>query len=213
MSETDAKKRPRPRIESLSDMVFGLALSIGAIALLGNPPTTDTGLYNDIAIFGFNFLIIISVWMRYSNIMSVLPLEDRRTLFLNTTLLFLVSLEPFLFNVLRQQSLASNYEFASVATNVYAADLGAIMLIQGFFTLVLADEEKKLIPKDLIKDFKIQSITMFAAGALFIASIAVPLNLLGIGFPVKIDLWFAPLFISWIRRGAVRGIQRARKNM
>ena len=90
--------RPRPRIEGLSDMVFGLALLVGAITLVGSAPNNVTGLFNDITTFAFSFLILISVWMRYTKIMSVLPLENRWTISLNT-LLFSVSIEPFLFNL------------------------------------------------------------------------------------------------------------------
>ncbi len=70
MSDSQTETRPRPRIESLSDMIFGLALSVGAITLVGNPPTTGGALYNDILAFDFGFLILISVWMRYTKIMS-----------------------------------------------------------------------------------------------------------------------------------------------
>jgi len=58
--EEARNQRPRPRIESLSDLVFGLALSIGAIALVSSPPVTNAGLYRDIATFTFNFVVLIS---------------------------------------------------------------------------------------------------------------------------------------------------------
>jgi hypothetical protein len=36
---TEAKEQtPKSRIESLSDLIFGLALSIGALTLIGKPP-------------------------------------------------------------------------------------------------------------------------------------------------------------------------------
>jgi uncharacterized membrane protein len=95
------KARPRPRIQSLSDLVFGLALSIGAFALVSSPPATDSGLYRDIATFSFNFVILISLWIRYTRIMSALPIETKKIVLLNTILLFTVSIEPFLFNILR----------------------------------------------------------------------------------------------------------------
>ncbi len=77
-------------------MVFGLALSVGALALVSNPPTDSNELYTDIAIFGFSFLILIMVWFAYTRLMSVLVLEGRQTVALNTLLLFSVSIEPFL---------------------------------------------------------------------------------------------------------------------
>jgi len=59
--EEAGPSRPRPRIESLSDLVFGLALSIGAFALVSAPPIDDAGFYRDVFTFGFNFLVLISI--------------------------------------------------------------------------------------------------------------------------------------------------------
>jgi len=61
-----------PRIESLTDLVFGPALSIGAIGLISNRPKNTEILVESIAGFGFSFLILISIWFRYSEVMSVL---------------------------------------------------------------------------------------------------------------------------------------------
>src|SRR6266496_704887 len=58
-------QRPRPRIESLTDLVFGLALSIGAIILISKQPANPVDLYRAIAGFGFSFLLsaIPQVWV------------------------------------------------------------------------------------------------------------------------------------------------------
>jgi hypothetical protein len=101
-------RRPRPRIESLTDLVFGLALSIGAISLISNRPADAGELYRAIAGFGFSFLILIQIWFRFTEIMSVLPVETAGTRVLNTLLLFLVALEPYLFNNLGASSLLGN---------------------------------------------------------------------------------------------------------
>jgi uncharacterized membrane protein len=102
LTQTPTQARPRPRIESLSDLIFGLALSIGALTLISNVNsfTTASQLLGAISDFAFSFLILIGIWMRYTRIMSVLPLENRWTVSLNTALLFFVSIEPFLFNVM-----------------------------------------------------------------------------------------------------------------
>ena len=39
MLREPGERRPRPRIESLADLIFGLSLSIGSIALIANSPT------------------------------------------------------------------------------------------------------------------------------------------------------------------------------
>jgi uncharacterized membrane protein len=64
LAETEPARPPRPRIESLSDLVFGLALSIGAFGLVSSPPTDDAGFYRDVITFGFNFVVLISIWVR-----------------------------------------------------------------------------------------------------------------------------------------------------
>ena len=116
-----------PRLEGLADLVFGLALSIGAVFLIGSPPNTVPQLAGDVAEFGFSFLVLISVWLRYTRTMSVLRIEARWAVQLNIVLLFLVAIEPFLFNVAftrATQNAASG--FANLVTAVYAVNLGSL---------------------------------------------------------------------------------------
>ena len=96
MSVTSKQKSspPRPRIEGLSDLIFGLALSIGAIQLVGNVPKTSTQLVTALAAFGFSFLMLINVWNRYTTIVSLVPIETRGMVRLNILLLFMVAVEP-----------------------------------------------------------------------------------------------------------------------
>ena len=49
----------RPRIETLSDLIFGLALSIGAITLLSEKPNNFVGLASSLLGFGWAFLIFL----------------------------------------------------------------------------------------------------------------------------------------------------------
>ncbi len=192
-------------------MIFGLALSVGAITLVGKPPTTVPGLYEDILLFGFSFAILISVWMRYSRIMSVLPLENRRTISLNTLLLFTVSLEPFLYNLLNENSSSSSPTFFNAIAIAYGTDLGILMLILGFFTALLVNEEKKLIPKDLVKEYTYDAISYYFSAALFLLSPLIPLSIPGIGFQLRFDFWILPLIIAPIRRFSMNAISETRK--
>jgi len=77
----------RPRIESLSDVIFGLALAISTIPLISRLPQKPFGMLVDISEFGFGFLILMSVWIGYTNIMSVLPVEDSTVVALNLVFL------------------------------------------------------------------------------------------------------------------------------
>ena len=91
---------PRPRIEGLSDLIFGLALSIGAIQLVGSAPQSQIQLITALSAFGFSFLILMSFWNRYTTIASAVPIETTIMVRLNTLLLFFVAIEPYLFNPL-----------------------------------------------------------------------------------------------------------------
>lgn len=129
----------RQRIENLSDLVFGLALSLGSIILVSKSVQTPADLVTNIVLFGFSFLIIIWVWSGYNRTMAVLPFEIRGTLLLNIMLLFCVAVAPYLFYVLFQ--FPAVLEFAS---SVYAFDAGAMLIIQAGMNYLLLGEEKEL---------------------------------------------------------------------
>src|SRR5271163_1060439 len=120
-----APQRPRPRIESLADLIFGLALSVGAISLVSSPPTNVQAVFTDLETFGFSFLLLITMWLRYTRIMSVFPLDSRYVINLNIALLFCVSVEPFLFNIVRNtpQTVTDPVAYANVTSTLYALDL------------------------------------------------------------------------------------------
>ena len=52
-SEVETPRRPRPRIETLADLIFGLSLAIDAIALLPTAATTPGDMNSRILIFSF----------------------------------------------------------------------------------------------------------------------------------------------------------------
>jgi uncharacterized membrane protein len=135
----------RPRIEGLSDLIFGLALSLSAYSLLSRPPTTLTGLASDFLAISFSFLILISVWVRYTAIMSVLPMENTATRILNVAMLFSVSLVPYLFNLVTLYGHATETVVVEYASVFFAADMAALVTILAFFIHELAVEEKQLI--------------------------------------------------------------------
>ena len=184
-------------------MIFGLALSVGAISLVSNPPTSVQAVYNDIVTFGFSFLILITMWLRYTRIMSVFPLESRRVINLNIMLLFCVSIEPFLFNLIRNTPAVTDPgAFADATTSLYALDLGAMFGILGGFSITLADAERGLIPKALIRPYRFEGASWFVCGLVFGIS-ALPIfftTKLGNGDPIRIYIWVLPLLIIWIAR-------------
>ncbi len=186
---------PRPRIETLSDLIFGLALSIGALTLIGKAPTTAADVEIAVLWFGFSFLILISVWLRYSWIMSVLPVETGVVVLLNIVLLFLVSIEPYLFSLLNS---AEVFDYASV---LYALDLAGLMAILALFTHMLTIEERKLIKPELLgRQRKIRNVLFFST-VLFLTSALPQFWLLKFqGMPVRVWFWYVPLVGIWALR-------------
>jgi hypothetical protein len=138
-ASANAPPRIRVRIESLSDLVFGLALSIGSIILVGKQPQTGQDIAVNVALFGFGFLIIVMTWLGYSRTMAVLPIETPFALIVNLVLLFIVAVEPYLFYVLTSVQAIGLVDAASV---VYALDVGGMFFMQAALARMVVDEEK-----------------------------------------------------------------------
>lgn len=194
---------PRPRIEGLSDLVFGLALTIGAIQLVGSSPKDYAGLIGIVSAFGFSFLILISVWNRYTTTMSVMPVETPLMLRLNMLLLFLVALEPFLFNLLVIQTPgeAISMTLAKPVSQFYALDVGGMNLILAYFTHQLTIEERNLIPRELIRKYQRVRDVLLLSSAVFIVSV-IPIfgNVTVVGLPLRTAMWIATFPLIWASR-------------
>src|SRR5437879_7644646 len=74
-------RRPRPRLETLSDLIYGLSLSIGAISLVITVSQSSSvdDINRNILQFLFVFLILITSWIIYTSDMSVLPRSKEHT--------------------------------------------------------------------------------------------------------------------------------------
>src|SRR5437899_11977501 len=137
-----AERRPRPRIETLADLVFGLSLSIGAIGLIASSPTTQGEINSHILAFGFTFLVLITAWIIYTPYMSVLPAETKSIMFLNVPLLLLVALVPYLLNSVElvnpALSPAESSAFRHYSSTLSTVDLAGIMVILAAFAHVIS---------------------------------------------------------------------------
>jgi hypothetical protein len=106
--------------------------------------------------------------------MSVLPVQTTWTRVLNTILLFLVALEPYLFNTLSFFfNPAQSNPLYDVTSSVYALDIGAIYGILALFTHILATEERKLVAPDLLKRYKLSRNLEIVVAIIFLVS-AIP---------------------------------------
>ena len=131
---------------------------------------------------------------------------------LNILLLFCVSVEPFLFNLVRNPPAATDpVAFTDATSTLFALDLGALFAIIGGFTLTLADEERNLIPKALTRQYRIEGAACFVCGLIFGVS-ALPIFFqitLGNGNPIRYYLWVIPLVLIWVSRTLIRRVERS----
>jgi uncharacterized membrane protein len=198
MTEGSASSSARPRIQSLSDLIFGLALSIGALTLIGQKPSDFQGLALSILYYGFSFLILINIWRSYTRTMSLLPVETTKLIDLNVLLLFLVAIEPYLFN----QLITSTLVMAQNVSILYAFDLGGLIAIQAFFTNSLVSEKKKYIHEEQLREYKSRrNYQLIIAVIFFVSTLPVfwtwRVELGNIGsIPLRLFFWFIALFLS-----------------
>jgi hypothetical protein len=129
--------------------------------------------------------------------MSLLPAETNTLVNLNILLLFLVSIEPYLFNQLLG---AANVEMAQNVSIVYAFDLGGLFLIQFFFANSLVNQKKLGLSEKLVREYKFRRYNLLECAVLFFISTIpafwtwiIPLDNNAV-VQVRFILWFIPLF-------------------
>jgi uncharacterized membrane protein len=164
---------------SFADIIFGLALSIGALFLTQNRVLTSQDFAWNILLFGFSFLLIAITWLLFSRTMSALPSEAPSTLFLNLVLLFCVALEPYLFYMLMSNATQNLLSFTSVG---YALDVGFMFVILATLSSLVLKREERLEGENhtpsmhakTLQIFRRMMIEEYAVGALFLVSAAPP---------------------------------------
>ncbi len=201
MLEENSGFKPRPRIQTLSDLIFGLASQIGALTLIGQQPTNFESVVASLLFYSFSFLILISVWRSYSTLLSVLPVETEPLVNLNILLLFTVSIEPYLFN----QLFIISGDFWNNISILYGADLAVMFLILAFFNHSLGKEEKTLSSKSYIKRFRLDRNYDVLTATIFIVS-TLPVfevnsfQVFGHGIPLRVVVWIGALIFGFTRR-------------
>ena len=192
--------------KEVAKMLFGLAIGISAIPLLLRLPAKPFGIVIDIAEFGFSFFILVTVWLGYWGIASVLPLEDTTTVALNLGLLFFVSIEPYLFYLNITFDLVAHEPLLNTASIIYALDMTGLMLVLTLFTQQLAKEEKGLVPKKSLAHYKRARDLLLISAVLFAITALPPFWTIKIlNQPIRFYFWFIPLALSsaqiWPQRG------------
>lgn len=211
--------RNKSRIESLSDLIFGLALSISALSMIGRPITSLSNVTQALIAYLFGFLILISVWFRYTRTMEFVRVETRLAMVLNVALLFFVSVEPYLFNLLTVPtspvSGISYFDWWLFVSSFYAVDLGSLFLILGIYDVAaLRASAPPRSPEDVVK-LRAARNAHFIGSAFIFVSLLPALGTLWLALgpelgmiPVRAIFWFAPLALIRGQRYLVRKTDR-----
>ncbi len=188
------------------DLIFGLSLSIGAIALIAtSAPSSPAEINRHILAFVFTFSFLITSWMVYTYQMSVLPVETRLVTFFNVVMLMLVAIIPYLLNNVEfvnpslsptDSSIIRNY-----ASSLFAIDLAGVLVILAAFSHVISVEEKKLVAPEIAGRFR-QSRNVQAGLSIIILVSLIPQFWYWtyLDVPLRLYIWFIPVVVYWVRR-------------
>jgi hypothetical protein len=122
---------------------------------------------------------------------------------LNTFLRFLVSIEPYFFDLINPGPNLTQYHLANIeyASVLFALGIAGLMAIMGFFTHILTVEENKLVSQELIRKYRLVRNSFFFAAALFLISMLPQFWTWSIkGTPFRFYFWLVPIGIFWILR-------------
>ncbi|HUB92668.1 MAG TPA: hypothetical protein VL945_01790 [Candidatus Saccharimonadales bacterium] len=194
-------KNKKKSIEALSSIVFGIALSIGTFTFI----TSDTKLVTgNILTFAFSFLILIYIWLRYTKILELIKVETNLEMVLNILMLFLVVIEPYLFNQVQINALPLGSSSALGYTSfLFGIDIAVLMFaLAAIYTLGLRDYRD--IRREIIRHYDYIRNGLFVIGLIFVfADLPVVWNHYIYGIQLRFALWF----ISAVIAVAVRRIK------
>jgi uncharacterized membrane protein len=181
-------------MEVLSEIVFGLALSVGALALVGSPPTTSGALYVALATFGFSFLVLILAWLAFTHLRSMLNSESRWSVSLNVVLLFTVSIEPFLFDLIVRSN--ESGAFLATANQLFAIDIGVMVGVLGLFAWYLEIAPRSGLASDVRRRLRRDALNRWVvAGVYFVSAAPIFGQVYLFSQPVRVALWIVGLLV------------------
>ncbi len=175
----------KERIESLTDLVFGLALSLTSIALILRAGETIEDVFYSLFWFTFNFLLLISMWFGYSRLLEHIDIESPAVLNLNVALLLLVSLEPYLFNLMVFGEAGDDMGvLLDVTSTLYALCLGGIWLVLGALHHQAAKggEQESML--------RMRNARLFDTAVFLLSAVPLSWEVDLLGIPIRFWMWF-----------------------
>lgn len=199
-NEERQHRHARPRLETLSDLIYGLSLSIGAISLVITNSTASNAsdIDRNILEFLFVFLILITSWIIYTSDMSVLPIETRLVTLLNVVLLILVAIMPYLFD--QAVSLNNTFDVQDYASILFTFDYSGSMFIMAGFAHLIALEEKQLAHSDQMTRFQRIRNRLTILTVIVLFSPLVPWDWLILGVHLRLLIGLVPIASFWFNR-------------
>ena len=164
------RKEVRLKPDSFSDIIFGLALSIGSLILIESRVQVWQSFIWNVLLFGFSFGAIALVWLSFSATMRYLSTEVPLVIFLNLVLFFCVILEPYLFYMLMN----SSGQLSTVVSQVFALDIGFMFFVLGIMAEIVVKEARLNHPSyhsDDLATLQHMIYPRYILGALFLISV------------------------------------------
>ncbi len=194
----------RPRLDVFTDMVFGLALSLGALTTVGQPPNEPGDILPATLHFGSGFAVLIVVWIRYSRATTEMMRESARRTALTVPLLFLASLEPYLFNFVFTQGhvfLARDVGVAltayDVGTMLLAIDIAMLAAVLAGFDHLAIDQHDRAVDAQAARRHALaRNLQAFLAAGFLVSAIPSMFWVGLMGVPLRAILWCAVPLIA-----------------
>ena len=120
---------------------------------------------------------------------------------LNVIMLFLVSIEPYLFYLNVVYDLSNYGILLETASTAYALDMAGLMVILALFTNELTVEERKLLPQEILGRYRRVRNDFFFSAAVFALTILPIFWIWRLdNTPLRFYLWFLPVVLGSVRR-------------
>src|SRR6266568_3015281 len=192
-NEERQHRHARPRLETLSDLIYGLSLSIVSISLVITNSTQSNAIDIDrnILEFLFVFLILITSWIIYTSDMSVLPMETRLVTMLNVVLLMLVAIFPYLFD--QAVSAFNSSSVQNYASILFTGDYTGTLVIMAVFAHIIAQEEEHLVDGEIMIRFRRARNRLGILAVVVLVSLAVPWDWIFLGVQIRLLIWIIPI--------------------